>query len=647
MNETGARRARYGWASTPASALAVAVGILCFAWPPAAAQPLPESLQLAELDGTQGGVISGVDRFDLAGYWMRGVGDVNGDGLDDFVVSAPQAGDLFEGEVYLFFGSRERRAAWSVQELDGRNGTILRGVAFGESSGVSVESAGDFDGDGFGDLVVGAPFASPGGRASAGAAYLVFGGPSFPRFIDLGSLGGQGVLLEGANPYDQAGLSVSGGGDVDGDGLSDLLVSAHRADGEDPNEGSVYVVFGRRTSPGSFNLGELDGVTGMTLHGGAEEDEAGFSVSDAGDINGDGFGDVVVGAFRADPGGRQKAGEVYLVYGGKDLPPTIDLGALNGSDGFTVRGIDEKDEAGFAVAGVGDMNGDGFDDIALSAPAASPDFRFVAGESYVVYGGPALPAALELAALDGTNGVLLKGADVRDQSGECVAGLGDIDNDGFDDLLIGATLGDPGGFEQSGEAYVVLGGPTLPSEVELASLDGSNGMRLEGVGEGDFAGFGCGGGGDFDGDGIDDILVGAPMAAPGPEATGAGYLVYGQSEATLQITGGCPGEVVITAGGLSPGGVALVLGGDSRGVSVLESGVCAGEEVDLSGALALASVAVGRSGELGLTRGLGAAGCGRWLQVVDVSSCRKSRAAPLLSQGELGAGGGLWKTAEP
>ena len=604
------------------------------------AQPLPESLQLADLDGSQGGVIPGVDRSDLAGYWVGVVGDVNGDGLSDFAVSAPQAGGGFEGEIYLFFGSRERRDRWRVQDLDGTRGAILRGAAAGESSGVSVGSVGDFDGDGFGDFIIGAPFASPGGRTSAGGAYLVFGGRAFPPFVDLGDLGTRGMAIEGGAAFDQAGLAVAGAGDVNGDGLSDALVSAHRADGPEPNRGAAYVIYGSSPPPQTLDLGQLNG-SGVELVGAEEEDEAGFSLSGAGDVNGDGFDDLVVGAFRADPDDRQKAGEVYVVYGGSGLPKSVDLGALNGVDGFTARGVAEKDEAGFAVAGGGDINGDGFDDIALSAPAASPDFRFVAGETYVIYGGANLPAELELASLDGVNGIRLEGVDPRDSAGECLATVGDIDNDGFDDLLLGAAFADPGEQEEAGEAYLVLGGSNLPAELELDTLVGVNGMRLDGIDSGDFAGFGCGGGGDVDGDGIEDVLVGAPSAFADGDRTGAAYLVYGQSQVTLELSGACPGEVAMTVGGLAPGGSAALLRGRAPGVSVLGAGACAGEQVDLSGPTFVAFVEADESGEGVLTATVPAGGCDRWLQVVDGSSCGKSAIWSLSSSGRL------WKTAEP
>ncbi len=202
-------------------------------------------------------------------------------------------------------------------------------------------------------------------------------------------------------------------------------------------------------------LRSLNGTNGFRLDGIDAFDRSGFSVASAGDVNGDGFADLIIGAYGANPGGDIEAGESYIVFGkASGFAASLDLAALDGMNGFRLDGIDVVDFSGFSTASAGDVNGDGFADIIIGAPFSDS----FAGESYVVFGkASGFAASLDLATLDGTNGFRLDGIDFFDYSGRSVASAGDVNGDGFDDIIIGAYAGDPGGDSSAGESYVVFG----------------------------------------------------------------------------------------------------------------------------------------------------------------------------------------------
>ena len=270
---------------------------------------------------------------------------------------------------------------------------------------------------------------------------------------------------------------MSFAGDVNGDGFGDLIIGAYYADS---GTGESYVVFGASGGfSASLELSSLDGSNGFLLSGIDANDYSGRAVSAAGDVNGDGFGDLLIGAYRAD----SQAGESYVVFGASGgFSASLELSALDGSNGFVLSGIDTSDRSGRAVSSAGDVNGDGFDDLIIGAYLADSN----AGESYVVFGASGgFSASLELSALDGSNGFLLSGIDGSDLSGTSVSSAGDVNGDGFDDLLIGARVAD----SSAGESYVVFGASDgFSASLELSALDGSNGFLLSGIDANDRSG---------------------------------------------------------------------------------------------------------------------------------------------------------------
>lgn len=494
------------------------------------------SINLSSLNGMNGFRLDGITRADSFGGSVSNAGDVNGDGFDDVIVGAygADSNGSHSGSSYVVFGKLSGfNATMSLTDLDGSNGFRMNGVSRNDYSGKAVSNAGDVNGDGLDDLIVGAYRADPNGSYS-GSSYVVFGKSSgFNATMSLGELAGSnGFRIDGVSEQDQSGRSVSSAGDVNGDGFDDVIVGAFNADPNEVYTGSSYVIFGKSSNFESrIDLSKLNGSNGFRLDG-SEYDFLGDSVSSAGDINGDGLDDLILSASQADPNGPD-SGSSYVVLGkSSGFEAIINLSRLNGNNGFRLDGEKQFDFSGYSVSNAGDVNGDGFDDVIIGAALADPNGEN-SGSSYVVFGkATSFDATMNLSVLNGKNGFRIDGEE-GDNSGDSVSNAGDVNGDGFDDVIIGAGQADDSNRENSGSSYVVFGKATgFEATMNLATLNGSEGFRIDGIVAFNFLGDSVSSAGDINRDGFDDLVIGAPGADHSGAGSGSSYVIFGRSDFT-------------------------------------------------------------------------------------------------------------------
>jgi hypothetical protein len=427
---------------------------------------------------------------DNYGWDLAGAGDVNADGHGDVIVGASQDDDNTSnsGSAYVYLGSAAGIDLGSESKLNASD------ASSGDNFGSAVAGAGDVNGDGYADVIVGAYWDDDAGGTGSGSAYVYLGAASG---VDPAAE----TKLTASDPAseDLYGYSVSGAGDVNGDGYADVIVGAENDDDRGTDSGSAYVYLGSASGV------DPDAETKLTASDGAAEDWYAKSVSGAGDVNGDGYADVIVGAHGDDDGGP-KSGTAYVYLGsatGLDLASEAKVVASDASNSSWL---------GWSVSGAGDVNGDGFDDVVVGARDEDQN-GYNAGAAYVYLGSPSgidLTAEVKLDASDGGD---------EDYFGHDVAGIGDVNGDGFDEVIVGAYGADDGG-SMTGSAYVYLGtangidpGTESKHTASDAAADDRFGWRTAGAG-------------DANGDGFDDVIVSAHYHEHLGPGSGAVYVLH-------------------------------------------------------------------------------------------------------------------------
>ena len=449
------------------------------------------------------------------GFSVSTAGDVNGDGYSDVIAGAYlyDNGQTDEGRAFVYLGSASGLSTSPAWTAESNQATAYFGW--------SVAMAGDVNGDGYADVAVGA-YAFDNGQADEGRAYVYLGSAA-------GLAGSPAWTAEGDQPSASFGGSVATAGDVNGDGYADVVVGSFGYDNGQTDEGRAFVYLGSATGPVASPAWTT------------ESDQAsaylGYSVSTAGDVNGDGYADVVVGAYAYD-GWQTDGGRTFVFFGSG--------AGLSASAAWAVEGDQNYAYFGKSVMTAGDVNGDGYADVIVGADAYD-NGQTDEGRAYVYLGSASGPA-YEI-------GWTVQGNQRLEYLGASLGTAGDVNGDGFADIIVGAA-----GYNVFGGAFVYLGSTSGPASAPSWTTTCFSGDS--------WCGAAVASAGDVNGDGYSDVIVGAPLADVGDRDRGRAHVFLGSASglattpawtAAGEHPGAEFGQEVATAGDVNGDGYSDVI----------------------------------------------------------------------------------------
>lgn len=467
-------------------------------------------IQLSDIGSSVNGFVIQNSTTDSFGFSVASAGDLNGDGINDIIISAPNAyygDDRLAGEAYIIFGDESHEGVINIGDpTDTTNSIKVIGGTIDSRTGSTVNPAGDLNADGMDDVMIGA--AKFGGIYSGSRGHVIFGDTNSHNTLNLRDLNldNAGFTFSSEQPFDAAAYSLSDLGDINGDGISDIIISAANYSGNGIS-GRCYVVFGGSQLTTDFNLSEVgNSIPGTVINGPPRC----FSTGNQGDYNHDGLNDILIGA----PGDNSNAlmsGRAFVIFGRSNLPSVLNLSETGSSiAGFTFGGVEATNRIGRNVAALGDFNADGIDDFVVSP---NPDF-IVSINSYIVFGDSSLSGDYTVSDLNTTiNGIELAiyASGAQPVSNQ-FSTAGDLNGDGINDLLFGNSGGD--------YAVIIYGSTQPPDFIRLSDIESTNAGIVVNGSSNSLTGSGVANIGDFNNDLIDDIIIGTG-------GNKAAYVIYG------------------------------------------------------------------------------------------------------------------------